>query len=102
VDERPRRIRETASGLTVPLHVQPRAGRSALAGFHDGALKLKVAAPPVDDAANRAVIEFFATSLGIPRARLRIASGSRSREKTLQIAGMSINEFLRCFPGLSI
>jgi hypothetical protein len=45
------RITETAEGLEVPRHVQPRARRTELVGIHTGALKLKISAPPVDDAA---------------------------------------------------
>lgn len=78
-------IRETPSGLEIRLHVQPRARRSEIAGIHNGALKLKVTAPPVDDAANKAVIEFMAGLLGIPKSSLQIVSGMKSRDKTLQI-----------------
>jgi hypothetical protein len=49
----PLRTRESATALDVWLHVQPRAGRNEIAGIHNGALKLKVTAPPVDDAAKR-------------------------------------------------
>ena len=87
-------IRETPSGLDVPLHVQPRARRTELAGWHNGALKLKVQAPPVDDAANLAIVRFFSQLLAIPKARLAIASGSRSRDKILRIEGISRAQFL--------
>jgi len=87
-------IRETSTGLDVPLHIQPRARRDELAGSHNGALKLRVMAPPVDDAANRSVIEFFSTLLGIPRSFLEIRSGLRSRNKLLHIRGVPLSEFL--------
>ena len=93
-------LRETENGLEVPLHVQPRARKSEVVGFHNGAVKLKIAAPPVDDAANRAVVDYFSTMLAIPKAQLRIVSGAKSRDKLLRVEKISINEFLNRFPAL--
>jgi len=92
------RIRQSSYGVEISLHVQPRARINGLAGTHNGALKLKVQAPPVDDAANLAVVRFFSELLGIPKSSIRIASGSKSREKTLLIEGISASEFLRLLP----
>ncbi len=92
-------IRETGTGLEVVLHVQPRARRNEIAGVHDQALKVKISAPPVDDAANRAVVEFFSDLLDIPKTRITIISGDRSRRKTVRINGLSVPDFLsRCLP----
>lgn len=87
-------IRETGYGLEVRLHVQPRARRCELSGIHGGALKLKVTAPPVDDAANRAILEFFSKLLGISKSGLEIVSGLKSREKVLRIQNFSSRTFL--------
>jgi uncharacterized protein len=87
------KVRETVAGLVIRLHVQPRAKRSEVVGLHDGALKMKVTAPPVDDAANRAIIEFFSKLLGISKSHLQILAGEKSRDKTLQISGLSGAEF---------
>jgi hypothetical protein len=87
-------IRETAAGLEVRLHVQPRARRCEVSGVHGGALKLKVTAPPVDDAANRAILEFFSDLLGISKSSLQIISGLKSREKVLRIQNLSSIIFL--------
>lgn len=87
-------VSEISGGLTVRLHVLPRAKRGELAGLHNGALKVKVMAPPVEDAANRAVIEFFSDLLGISKSNLKILAGNKSREKVLQIKGISIIDFL--------
>jgi uncharacterized protein (TIGR00251 family) len=87
-------IRETAVGLDVRLHVQPRARHCEVSGVHGGALKLKVTAPPVDDAANRAILEFFSDLLGISKSRLQIISGLKSREKVLRIQNLSSKAFL--------
>ncbi|NLT67356.1 MAG: YggU family protein [Acidobacteria bacterium] len=86
-------VRATETGLEVRLHIQPRAKRPGIAGIHNGALKIKVTAPPVDDAANRAVIEFFATLLEIPKSSIQIVSGLKAREKTLEIRGLSRSDF---------
>ncbi len=86
-------IRETGSGLEVRIHVLPRAKRCEIAGMFNGALKVRVTAPPVDDAANRAIIEFFSGLLGISRANLQILAGSKSREKVLQVRGLSLGDF---------
>lgn len=95
MDSRDLLIRETGSGIDLLVRVQPRARNCALAGIHERALKVKLTAPPVDQAANRAVVEFFASLLEIPKSRISIVSGERSRTKTLRIAGIGEQEFLR-------
>lgn len=87
------RIRETSAGLDVHVHVQPRASRTGIAGTYNGALKLKVLAPPVDDAANRAVVDFFSRLLGLPKSQVQIVAGLRSRDKVLRISGISLQAF---------
>ncbi len=71
------------------VRVIPRARRTALDGIHAGALKLRVTAPPVDGAANDAVVSALAEALGISRHAVRIAAGAASRTKTVVIQGMS-------------
>jgi len=92
--ETPFHLLETANGLEVRVHAQPRARRSELAGTYNGALKIKVAAPPVDDAANRAIVDFFAALLDVPKSRVRIAAGQKSRNKTILIEGVSPAGFI--------
>jgi len=87
-------ICEKAAGLTVRLHVSPRAKRSEIAGVRSGALQVKVTAPPVDDAANRAILELFSGRLGVRKSSLAIVSGLRSRDKILQIRGLSLKGLL--------
>ncbi|MBN1567706.1 MAG: DUF167 domain-containing protein [Acidobacteria bacterium] len=88
------KVNETDKGLVVRLHVQPRAKRCEFAGVHNGSLKLKIAAPPVDDAANRAIIQFLSLSLGLPKSRFQILAGGKSRDKVLQIRGLCLSDFL--------
>jgi uncharacterized protein (TIGR00251 family) len=87
-------IRETDAGLEIRLHVQPRAKRCEICGIHDRALKVKVTAPPVDDAANRALIDFFSTLLRVSKSSLQIIAGIKSRDKTMQIKGLSLPSLL--------
>ncbi len=95
-------INETATGLVIRLHVLPRAKRCEIAGIHNGALKIKVTAPPVDDAANRAIIEFLSEELGLSKSSLQILAGLKSRDKTVQIKGLRLSDFLaRISPGIS-
>ena len=94
MQEIPFQLLETADGVQVRIHAQPRARRSELAGIHNGALKIKIAAPPVDDAANRAIVDFFAALLDVPKSRVRIAAGLKSRSKTLFIEGVSSDRFI--------
>jgi uncharacterized protein (TIGR00251 family) len=93
-------VRETAAGVELHLHVLPRAKRCELSGIHNGALKVRVTAPPVDDAANRAIIEFFSTLLHISKSSLAISTGLKSRHKILQIKGLSLKEFRRYLDAL--
>ena len=66
--------------------MQPGASRSATAGEHDGCLKLRIAAPPIDGRANDALRAFVAERLGVPRAAVTIEHGDGSRRKRLRIA----------------
>jgi uncharacterized protein (TIGR00251 family) len=88
-------IRETDSGSEIRLHVLPRAKHCEITGEHNGALKLRITAPPVDDAANRAIIEFFSELLDVPKSGLQIVSGLKSRDKTLQIRGLSPGDVIK-------
>lgn len=84
----------TTDGKDVVLrvHVQPRAGRSAVVGRHGDALKLRVAAPPVDDRANQAVIALVAEMLEAKERQVSIESGDRSRTKQLRVTGLDLEE----------
>jgi uncharacterized protein (TIGR00251 family) len=71
--------------VRISVHIQPRASRTELAGLHDGCVKIRVAAPPVDGAANAAIIEFVAGLLGIAKSRIRVVGGAASRRKVIEI-----------------
>lgn len=75
-------------GVRLQVLVQPRASRSRVLGEHGGALKIALAAPPVDGAANEALVELLADLLGVPRRQVSLVSGQASRRKTIQVAGV--------------
>lgn len=75
--------------LLLSLYVQPRAGKNALAGLHDGALKLRLTTPPVDGKANKAVITFLAKQLKIAKSALVLQSGLKNRRKQVRITGLN-------------
>ena len=75
--------------VRVEVYIQPRASVTELAGTHAGLIKIRIAAPPVDNAANAALIAFIAKRLGIAKGRVRVVSGAASRRKILEIEGVS-------------
>lgn len=75
--------------VRVEVYIQPRAAKSELAGMHGDSVKIRIAAPPVDNAANQALIEFMAERLGIAKRRVRVVSGATSRKKVLEIDDVS-------------
>lgn len=79
--------RRGADGWTLAVHVQPGAKRSAVAGLHGARLKIRIAAPAIDDRANDALVAFVATTLGVAKRSVRVASGERSRDKVVAITG---------------
>jgi uncharacterized protein (TIGR00251 family) len=75
--------------VSIGVYVQPRASKTELAGLHDGLLRIRLAAPPVDGAANAALVVFIADKLGIAKSRVRIVSGLTGRRKVVRIDGVT-------------
>jgi uncharacterized protein len=71
------------------VHVQPRAKRTDVAGEHGAAVKIRLAAPPVDGAANEALRRFLAERLCVPRASVHVVAGLSSRDKWIEVDGLS-------------
>jgi uncharacterized protein (TIGR00251 family) len=76
-------------GVLIAVRVIPRAGRSGIAGTRDGAVLVRLNAPPVDGAANAELIELIAEAIGVPKRVVSIAAGVRSRSKTVHVSGVS-------------
>jgi uncharacterized protein (TIGR00251 family) len=75
--------------ITIDVRVIPRARKTECAGFRDDVLVVRVAAPPVEGAANDALIGFFTSALRIPRRAVRIVSGDHGRKKRLTLDGVT-------------
>ena len=93
-------IREKAGGVQFAVRVIPGASKNEVAGIQDGALKLKLTAPPVEGKANRACVDFLAGLLGVRRSALEITSGEKSRKKTVTVTGLSRVELEERLKGL--
>ena len=74
-------------GLELLVHAQPGAKRTEVAGLHGDALKIRVAAPALEDRANEALVAFLADALGTTKRDVVLVSGERSREKRLRVSG---------------
>jgi len=72
----------------IEVYVQPRASKTEIAGLHDGRVKIRLAAPPVDGAANAELVSFVAARLGIAKSNVRVVAGESSRRKTLEVQGV--------------
>lgn len=86
----PTGLREQDGAVLISLKVQPRARRTEWAGTLGDELKLKVTAPPVDSAANEAVLEFLATQFGLPRRAVSLIRGATSQHKVIRLDGISL------------
>jgi uncharacterized protein (TIGR00251 family) len=79
----------SAQGVTFSVRVIPRAGRTGVAGTRGGALLVRLAAPPVEGAANAALVEFLAGAFDRPKGAIRIISGQSSRDKRVAVDGLT-------------
>jgi uncharacterized protein (TIGR00251 family) len=78
-------IERTATGIRLRLHIQPRATRSELAGRHGNAIQVRLTAPPVDGAANEALLRFLASRLEVPLSALSLVAGGNGRSKVVAV-----------------
>ena len=81
-------IEATDDGILMAVRVVPRAGRSGLAGTRDDAVLVRLAAAPVDGAANDELVVVIAAAFGVPRRDVAIVSGERSRHKRIRVRGI--------------
>lgn len=82
-------VRETKDGTVLAVHIQPKASRTECVGCHGDALKIRVAAPPVDGAANEELIRFIARALAVPLSAVGIETGTTGRHKQIKIKGVT-------------
>ena len=88
-------VRDTSSGASFAVRVQPRARHNAVTGVAGEALKIALTAPPVEGRANEACIEFLAGVLSVPRSSVTIAAGQHGRRKLVRVAGLTAEELRR-------
>ena len=79
-------------GVRISVFVQPRSSRCKIVGIHDDALKIALTAPPVDGAANEALIEFFSDFFKLRKNQIEIVSGLTGRRKIIALSGVSIQQ----------
>src|SRR5262245_37755893 len=85
----------TGDGISFAVRVQPRASKSGVVGQLDGALKIRLAAPPVEGAANEELIRLLAKLFDAPRQRIAIISGQTSKNKIVRVSGIPVEEVER-------
>lgn len=90
---------EAGGCVTFRVRVAPRASQSAAAGEHDGALKVRVAAPPAEGAANAELTRFLARALGVPAGAVEIAGGHASKNKLVRVRGATAGQVRRLAEG---
>ena len=82
-------------GVTIRVYVAPRSSASKVVGEHNGALKVALTAPPVEGAANKALVELLAKLLGVPKGAVSIVAGETSRNKTVRVEGVTVDKAAR-------
>ena len=82
--------RRSGEAITLTLHVQPGAKRSGIAGLHGEALKIRLAAPPVEGRANEALLKFIAGLFGVPLRQVELKQGGQSRHKVVAVMGSKV------------
>ncbi len=88
-------LKPVPGGVELLVLVQPRASRTRAVGEHDGRLKVALAAPPVDGAANEALVEFLAAALQVRRSQVTLLDGLASRRKRLAVQGVEPDAAVR-------
>ena len=83
---------ERSEGVEIRIHIQPRASKTGIVGLYGQALKIRIAAPPVDGQANAELCRFLARQLGVPQQFVQVISGFSSRQKRVFIKGRTLSE----------
>jgi hypothetical protein len=81
--------KQTFGSVTIAVRIQPRASKNGIMRMEDGSLKIRLTAPPVDGAANEALIAYLSEALAISKSSIEIVSGHTAREKRIRICGVN-------------
>lgn len=92
-------IRVVPGGVQLTLHVQPGARSTAVAGRHGDAIKVRLAAPPIDGRANEALLAFVAAVSGVPSRDVTLVRGAASRSKVVEVHGLAPERAAALFLG---
>jgi len=88
-------IESTPGGVSIRVYVATRSSANRAIGEHDGALKVALTAPPVEGAANKALVEFLAKTLCVPKSAVTLVAGHTSRHKVVEVAGIGFDKAIK-------
>jgi uncharacterized protein (TIGR00251 family) len=89
-----------SDGCLISIKAQPRARETSIVGMHGAELKVRIAAPPVDSAANDALVEYLAATLGCGKRQVILIRGATSRHKVVCVVGVEVPEIIRILLGV--
>ncbi len=81
--------KDAQTGVTLSVRIQPRASKNELVRLENGGLKIRLTAPPVDGAANEALVRFLADRFSVAKSQVELVSGHTSRDKIVRVSGVS-------------
>lgn len=90
-------LKAAPTGVLISVRLQPRSSRNQVEGVIDGALKVRLTAPPVEGEANRALIEFLSEITGLRKSAFTISSGHKSRDKSVLAVGATLSDMEKAF-----
>ncbi|QDK44031.1 YggU family protein [Bdellovibrio sp. ZAP7] len=85
-------IEEIKGGVRLHLFIQPKSSKNQIVGPHNGMLKIKISAPPVDGEANAELIEYLAKFFKVPKRNITLVKGDTGRQKTVDVEGISLSD----------
>ncbi len=94
-DRLPAYIEPTSTGVVLRVFVAPRSSSNKVLGLHDGMMKVALTAPPVEGAANKALVAFLAKMLGVSKSSVMLVAGETSRKKIVSVEGIGREEAIR-------
>ena len=89
----------TDTKTIIRVRVLPRTSKNQIVGMDGGVFKVKLTAPPVEGKANKALVSFLGKKLGLPKRDIEIVSGEHSREKSIRVSGLPVEEVMRMLMG---
>jgi uncharacterized protein (TIGR00251 family) len=85
-------LRQRGEDVSFRVRVVPRASRNTIAGIHDGAVRIRLTAPPVEGAANEALVTFLSSVLRVAKRDIELVSGQSARNKVVSVSGLAAEE----------